>query len=227
MAHKITLLLAEDEPSLGQIIKESLETRGFDVLLCENGEKAFGIYKTKNPKLLILDVMMPKKDGFTLAKEVRLENPHIPIIFLTSKSQTQDVVEGFHIGGNDYLKKPFSMEELIVRINNLLQRGELQKSSNTLKVGNYTFDFPKQTLQFKDEVSSQLTHREAHLLFHLVQNKNKVLERSIILKKLWGNDDYFTARSMDVFITKIRKKLSKDQTIQILNVRGFGYKLIC
>ena len=227
MEHKITLLLAEDEPSLGQIIKESLETRGFDVLLCENGEKAFGIYKTKNPKLLILDVMMPKKDGFTLAKEVRLENPHIPIIFLTSKSQTQDVVEGFHIGGNDYLKKPFSMEELIVRINNLLQRGELQKSSNTLKVGNYTFDFPKQTLQFKDEVSSQLTHREAHLLFHLVQNKNKVLERSIILKKLWGNDDYFTARSMDVFITKIRKKLSKDQTIQILNVRGFGYKLIC
>ena len=227
MEHKITLLLAEDEPSLGQIIKESLETRGFDVLLCENGEKAFEIYKTKNPKLLILDVMMPKKDGFTLAKEVRLENPHIPIIFLTSKSQTQDVVEGFHIGGNDYLKKPFSMEELIVRINNLLKRGELQKSSNILKVGNYTFDFPKQTLQFKDEVSSQLTHREAHLLFHLVQNKNKVLERSIILKKLWGNDDYFTARSMDVFITKIRKKLSKDQTIQILNVRGFGYKLIC
>lgn len=227
MEHKITLLLAEDEPSLGQIIKESLETRGFDVLLCENGEKAFGIYKTKSPKLLILDVMMPKKDGFTLAKEVRLENPHIPIIFLTSKSQTQDVVEGFHIGGNDYLKKPFSMEELIVRINNLLQRGELQKSSNILKVGNYTFNFPKQTLQFKDEVSSQLTHREAHLLFHLVQNKNKVLERSIILKKLWGNDDYFTARSMDVFITKIRKKLSKDQTIQILNVRGFGYKLIC
>jgi DNA-binding response OmpR family regulator len=227
MEHKITLLLAEDEPSLGQIIKESLETRGFDVLLCENGEKAFEIYKTKNPKLLILDVMMPKKDGFTLAKEVRLENPHIPVIFLTSKSQTQDVVEGFHIGGNDYLKKPFSMEELIVRINNLLKRGELQKSSNILKVGNYTFDFPKQTLQFKDEVSSQLTHREAHLLFHLVQNKNKVLERSIILKKLWGNDDYFTARSMDVFITKIRKKLSKDQTIQILNVRGFGYKLIC
>tara|TARA_Y100000385_G_C12885966_1_gene547813 strand:+ start:103 stop:786 length:684 start_codon:yes stop_codon:yes gene_type:complete len=227
MTHKITLLLAEDEPSLGQIIKESLETRGFDVLLCENGEEAFGIYKTKKPKLLVLDVMMPKKDGFTLAKEVRLENPHIPIIFLTSKSQTQDVVEGFHIGGNDYLKKPFSMEELIVRINNLLQRGELQKSSNTLKVGNYTFDFPKQTLQFKDEVSSQLTHREAHLLFHLVQNKNKVLERSIILKKLWGNDDYFSARSMDVFITKIRKKLSKDQTIQILNVRGFGYKLIC
>ena len=227
MERKITILLAEDEPSLGQIIKESLETRGFDVLLCENGEKAFEVYKTEKPKLLVLDVMMPKKDGFTLAKEIRLENDDIPIIFLTSKSQTQDVVEGFHVGGNDYLKKPFSMEELIVRINNLLQRSELQKSSNILKVGNYIFDFPKQTLQFKNNVSSQLTHGEAHLLFHLIKNKNNVLERSIILKKLWGNDDYFNSRSMDVFITKIRKKLSQDQSVQILNVRGYGYKLIC
>ncbi|MDA9125521.1 response regulator transcription factor [Flavobacteriaceae bacterium] len=226
MNHKITLLLAEDEPSLGQIIKESLETRGFDILLCENGEKAFEFYKTKNPKLLILDIMMPKKDGFTLAKEIRLEDADIPIIFLTSKSQTQDVVEGFHVGGNDYLKKPFSMEELIVRINNLLQNTVLQKPHNIIKLGNYTFDFTKQTLQFKNNPSSTLTHREAHLLFHLVKNKNKVLERSLILNKLWGNDDYFSSRSMDVFITKIRKKLKEDQTIQILNVRGFGYKLI-
>jgi DNA-binding response OmpR family regulator len=226
MNHKITLLLAEDEPSLGQIIKESLETRGFDILLCENGEKAFEVYKTKNPKLLILDIMMPKKDGFTLAKEIRLEDADIPIIFLTSKSQTQDVVEGFHIGGNDYLKKPFSMEELIVRINNLLQNTVLQKPHNIIKLGDYTFNFTKQTLQFKNNPSSTLTHREAHLLFHLVKNKNKVLERSLILNKLWGNDDYFSSRSMDVFITKIRKKLKEDQTIQILNVRGFGYKLI-
>ena len=220
MNHKITLLLAEDEPSLGQIIKESLETRGFDVLLCENGEKAFEVYKTKNPKLLILDIMMPKKDGFTLAKEIRLEDADIPIIFLTSKSQTQDVVEGFHIGGNDYLKKPFSMEELIVRINNLLQNTVLQKPHNIIKLGDYTFNFTNQTLQFKNNPSSTLTHREAHLLFHLVKNKNKVLERSLILNKLWGNDDYFSSRSMDVFITKIRKKLKEDQTIQILNVRG-------
>jgi DNA-binding response OmpR family regulator len=226
MNHKITLLLAEDEPSLGQIIKESLETRGFDILLCENGEKAFEVYKTKNPKLLILDIMMPKKDGFTLAKEIRLEDADIPIIFLTSKSQTQDVVEGFHIGGNDYLKKPFSMEELIVRINNLLQNTVLQKPHNIIKLGDYTFNFTNQTLQFKNNPSSTLTHREAHLLFHLVKNKNKVLERSLILNKLWGNDDYFSSRSMDVFITKIRKKLKEDQTIQILNVRGFGYKLI-
>ena len=226
MNNPVKILLAEDEPSLGQIIKESLETRGFDVLLCENGEKAFEVYKTKNPKLLILDIMMPKKDGFTLAKEIRLEDADIPIIFLTSKSQTQDVVEGFHIGGNDYLKKPFSMEELIVRINNLLQNTVLQKPHNIIKLGDYTFNFTKQTLQFKNNPSSTLTHREAHLLFHLVKNKNKVLERSLIFNKLWGNDDYFSSRSMDVFITKIRKKLKEDQTIQILNVRGFGYKLI-
>lgn len=226
MKPKITLLLAEDEPSLGRIIKESLETRGFDVLLCENGEKAFEVYKTKNPKLLILDIMMPKKDGISLAKDIRLENTEIPIIFLTSKSQTQDVVEGFHSGGNDYIKKPFSMEELIVRINNLLKNTLLQEPHNSIKLGAYVFDFTKQTLQFKNEPSTTLTHREAHLLFHLIKNKNKVLERSLILNKLWGNDDYFSSRSMDVFITKIRKKLNQDQTIQILNVRGFGYKLI-
>lgn len=225
--HKTTtILLAEDEPALGMIIKESLETRNFKVLLCENGEKAFEIYKSHQPELLVLDVMMPKKDGFTLAKEIRVIDETIPIIFLTAKSQTQDVVEGFTIGGNDYLKKPFSIEELIVRINNLLNRTQVQKTSEVLKLGQYTFDFPKQTLQFKDEPSIQLTHREAHLLFHLIKNKNQVLDRSLILNKLWGNDDFFNARSMDVFITKLRKKLSEDETIQILNVRGFGYKLI-
>lgn len=227
MSERRTILLAEDEPALGQIIKESLETRGFNVLLCSNGEKALEVYKKENPEILVLDVMMPKKDGFTLAKEIRLEDNSIPIIFLTAKSQTQDVVEGFTIGGNDYLKKPFSMEELIVRINNLLNRTQLQKASNKLKIGNYIFDFPKQTLQFKNEEKSQLTHREAHLLFHLIKNKNDVLERSLILNKLWGNDDFFSARSMDVFITKLRKKLKQDDTIQIVNVRGFGYKLIC
>ena len=222
-----TILLAEDEPALGQIIKESLETRNFNVLLCENGEKAFEIYKNESPELLVLDVMMPKKDGFTLAKEIRVDNDTIPIIFLTAKSQTQDVVEGFSIGGNDYLKKPFSMEELIVRINNLLNRTKLQKTSELIKISDYTFNFPKQILQFKSEEPLQLTHREAHLLFHLIKNKNKVLDRSVILNKLWGNDDFFSARSMDVFITKLRKKLNQDENIQIINVRGFGYKLIC
>ncbi len=226
MNNPITILLAEDEAALGQIIKESLETRNFKVLLCKNGEEAFSVYKKKQPELLVLDVMMPKKDGFTLAKEIRLENDTIPIIFLTAKSQTQDVVEGFSIGGNDYLKKPFSMEELIVRIHNLLDRGKIQKTTDEFNFGDYTFFFSKQILQYKNEEKIQLTHRESHLLFYLIKNKNEILERSLILKKLWGNDDFFNARSMDVFITKLRKKLSKDSTIQIINIRGFGYKLI-
>lgn len=224
---KNTILLAEDEPALGQIIKESLETRHFNVLLCENGEKAYHVYKNNKPELLVLDVMMPKKDGFTLAKEIRLEDDTIPILFLTAKSQTEDVVEGFNIGGNDYLKKPFSIEELIVRINNLINRTQLQKTADILEFGAFSFNFPKQCLSYKNSKDVQLTHREAHLLYHLIKNKNEVLDRSLILNKLWGTDDFFSARSMDVFITKLRKKLKDDESIQIVNVRGFGYKLIC
>ena len=224
--NKTTILLAEDEAALGMIIKESLETRDFNVLYCENGEEALQVYKEKKPELLVLDVMMPKKDGFTLAKEIRIENEEIPILFLTAKSQTQDVIEGFNIGGNVYLKKPFSIEELIVRINNLLNRVKIQKNSETLLINNYTFSLTKQTLQFKSGEVIQLTHREAHLLFHLIKNRNKVLDRSLILKKLWGDDDFFNARSMDVFISKLRKKLKQDDTIQIINVRGFGYKMV-
>jgi len=225
MSNSIKILLAEDEPALGQIIKESLETRNFEVLLCQNGKQALETYQSEKPELLVLDVMMPIKDGFTLAKEIRTEDEQIPIIFLTSKSQTADVVEGFTIGGNDYLKKPFSMEELIVRINALLKRTQAQQNAGPIQIGNLIFDLKKQTLTFEDEPVS-LTHREAHLLHHLIENKNQVLERSFILNKLWGNDDFFNARSMDVFITKLRKKLKKDPTIQILNVRGFGYKMI-
>lgn len=225
MAKKTKIVLAEDEAALGQIIKESLETRNFEVLLCQDGQKAFDVYQSEAPEILVLDVMMPKKDGFTLAKEVREIDDTIPIIFLTAKSQTQDVVEGFTIGGNDYLKKPFSMEELIVRINNLIGRTKLQKTIEIIRLGDYTFDFPKQLLTYKSEETVQLTHREAHLLFHLIKNKNAVLDRSLILNKLWGNDDFFSARSMDVFISKLRKKLKQDESIQILNVRGFGYKL--
>ncbi len=228
MSETISILLAEDEPALGQIIKESLETRNFRVTLCVNGEEAYTQYKKTDPKLLVLDVMMPKKDGFTLAKEIRQEDTEIPIIFLTAKSQTQDVVEGFSIGGNDYLKKPFSMEELIVRIKNLLDRSSLQSKTEIILIGNYTFNFPKQTLQYKGaQESLMLTHREAHLLFHLYNTKNEVLDRSFILNKLWNNDDFFSGRSMDVFITKLRKKLKLDENVQILNVRGYGYKLIC
>ncbi|AXT61026.1 DNA-binding response regulator [Aquimarina sp. AD10] len=225
MNKTIEIIVAEDEPSLGQIIKESLETRNFNVHLAQDGEEAYTLYKTKSAKLIVLDVMMPKKDGFTLAKEIRKEDDTIPIIFLTAKSQTHDVVEGFTIGGNDYLKKPFSMEELIVRINNLLHRSALQKKTEIISIGIYTFDFTKQLL-YHDQQTQQLTHREAHLLFHLVKNKNQVLDRSMILKKLWGDDDFFNGRSMDVFISKLRKKLKQDDTIKIINVRGYGYKLV-
>lgn len=220
------IVLAEDEAALGLIIKESLETRNFEVILCSNGEHALKAYKTEQPDILVLDVMMPIKDGFTLAKEIRTQDSHIPILFLTAKSQTSDVIEGFSIGGNDYLKKPFSMEELIVRINNLLNRQHLQKTEDEFLIGGFTFHFKKQLLQFQDEVPTQLTHREAHLLFHLNHNKNQVLDRSVILKKLWGDDDFFNARSMDVFISRLRKKLKNDTAIQIINVRGFGYKLV-
>ncbi|WP_435416382.1 response regulator transcription factor [Polaribacter aestuariivivens] len=222
----IKVLLAEDEASLGMIVKESLESRDFTVFHAENGEEALKMYEEEKPDILVLDVMMPKKDGFTVAKEVRLENKKIPIIFLTAKSQISDVLEGFNNGGNDYLKKPFSMEELIVRIKALLNRVELKSNTEHIKIGKYTFNVTKQILSFNDD-EQQLTHREAQLLFYLFEKKNQILDRTFILNKLWGNDDFFNARSMDVFISKLRKKLKKDENVQIINVRGFGYKLLC
>ena len=174
MSKQIPILLAEDEPALGMIIKESLETRNFLVTHCLDGEAAYTAFKKNKPQLLVLDVMMPKKDGFTLANEIRKEDNHIPIIFLTAKSQTQDVVEGFSIGGNDYLKKPFSMEELIVRMNSLLERTSLQKRpKEIIELGAFFFNFQKQTLKHRDITKvTSLTHREAHLLFHLYKDKN-------------------------------------------------------
>jgi DNA-binding response OmpR family regulator len=223
--NKIKILLAEDEASLGMIVKESLESRDFQVFLAENGVQALEMYQNEKPDILVLDVMMPKKDGFTLAKEIRQENKRIPILFLTAKSQTNDVLEGFQIGGNDYLKKPFSMEELIVRIKSLLNRIEFQTNLEAIDIGKYQFNFTKQTLSI-NEKTFQLTSREAELLFQLSEKKNELLDRTFILNKLWGNDDFFNARSMDVFISKLRKKLQYDPNIQIINVRGFGYKLI-
>jgi len=222
----IKILLAEDEVSLGQIVKESLEMRNFEVIYCENGEVALAQYKKEQPELLVLDVMMPKMDGFTVAKEIRATDKKTPIIFLTSKSQTQDVIEGFQHGGNDYLKKPFSMEELIVRIMALLERIKLQQNEEAIAIGKYVFNKKKQVLVIEDKEQS-LTHKENELLYHLSESRNDVLDRAVILNKLWGEDDYFTARSMDVFITKLRKKLVDDASVLILNVRGYGYKLVC
>lgn len=225
MKQNIKILLAEDEESLGKIIKESLETRDFNVVHCLNGEEAHKKYKEENPDLLVLDIMMPKKDGFTLAKEIRKENQNIPIIFLTAKSQTKDVIKGFNIGGNDYLKKPFSIEELIVRINALLNRSKTSTTNKSIvNIGKYQFNHKNQQLTINNQITS-LTTRESDLLFELYLQKNEVLDRSYILKKLWGNDDFFNARSMDVFISKLRKKLKHDSQIQLINVRSFGYKL--
>lgn len=225
MDDKIKIILAEDEPALALIIKESLETRNFNVTLCKDGEEAYEAYSKEKPELLVLDVMMPKKDGFSVAKEIRKLDKKTPIIFLTAKSQTQDVVTGFNLGGNDYLKKPFSMEELIVRIHSILGRISSLKNEENITVGSYTFNLTKQTLNHSDTIIT-LTHREASLLHLLAENRNEVLDRSVVLKKIWGDDDFFNGRSMDVFITKLRKKLSLDQNIHILNVRGQGYKLI-
>lgn len=226
MTRKTQILLAEDELALGQIIKESLETRNYEVTYCKNGEEAYTTYLENKPELLVLDVMMPLKDGFTLAKQIREIDNRTPIIFLTAKSQTQDVITGFKHGGNDYLKKPFSMEELIIRMQALLSRVQLQQDDEKIIIGNYQYNRIKQTLTLNGKVQD-LTHRESQLLFHLSEKRNETLDRMGILKKLWGDDDFFNARSMDVFITKLRKKLKQDPEVQIINIRGRGYKLVC
>lgn len=222
----IKILYAEDESSLAEIVKESLELKGFKVIHCKNGAEAVAAYNKNMPDILVLDVMMPKKDGFEVAADIRKTDVRTPIIFLTSKSETKDVVEGFEQGGNDYLKKPFSMVELIVRINALLNRNNVKKDLDQLPIGKYIFNYTRQLLVLNAQ-EILLTERESSLLFHLYEKKNNLLDRSFILKKLWGNDDFFNARSMDVFISKLRKRLQYDPQIKIINVRGFGYKLIC
>ncbi len=225
MTNKPKILLAEDEPSLGKIIKESLETRNFIVTHCLDGEEALKEYHTKKPDLLVLDVMMPKKDGFTLAKKIRKTNATIPIIFLTAKSQTEDVIKGFKSGGNDYIRKPFSMEELIIRMLSLLKNNTSNTKENTIYIGKYLFNTQKQTLLLNGKTTN-LTARETALLNELLLAKKQSVDRNYLLNKLWGNDDFFSGRSLDVFITKLRKKLKNDANVKIINIRGFGYKLI-
>jgi len=227
MEKQIKILFAEDEEALGMIIKDSLESRGFQVDYKTDGVAAKKAFEENIYDILVLDVMMPYLDGFTLAKEIRRTDKKTPIIFLTARSQTQDVVEGFEIGGNDYLKKPFSMEELIVRIKALLTRNYSSPKEEVAScmIGKYTFDYQKQSLNYNDS-SKKLTHREAQLLYQLYEKRNQVLERKAVLDDLWGDDNFFNARSMDVFITRLRKYLKEDSSIQIVNIRGIGYKLI-
>ena len=223
---KIKILLVEDEITLGRIIKESLETRDFIVLHSRNGNEAYKMYNENDIDILVVDIMMPIKDGLTLIKEIRKKDKNTPVIFLTAKSQPQDVVTGFETGGNDYLKKPFSIEELIVRIKNLVNRIPKFDTAVEFILGQYTFNPIIQTLQHNEDKSVTLTSRESQLLLLLAKNKNKTVERDMVLDLMWPNNDFYSSRSMDVFISKLRKLLNKDKTIKILNIRGVGYKLI-
>lgn len=224
------VLLVEDEWQLGQIVKDSLEMRGFEMLYATDGKEGLALFKEQRPDVVVVDIMMPNMDGFMLTTEIRKEDKFTPIIFLTAKSQTADVVKGFEVGGNDYLKKPFSMDELIVRIKSLLQRYNEQPpppdtSEGGVIIGQYAFNYTKQTLT-RNNISEFLSHREAEILRRLYDNKNEIMERKKVLLDLWGDDNFFNARSMDVFITKLRRYLKEDPRVQIVNIRGVGYKLI-
>lgn len=218
----------EDELSLGLIVKESLETRGFEVNYCQDGRSGLSSFKEFKPDICLLDIMLPIKDGFTLAQDIRKLDARVPIIFITARSQTPDVVKGFEIGANDYIKKPFSMEELIVRIIARLSDNsgliEQQDAQRSFVIGKFQFNYDKQVLYFQGK-EKKLTHREAEILRLLCIHRNRVLERSLVLDKVWGDDNFFNARSMDVFITKLRKYLVDDPDVEILNVRGIGYKI--
>jgi DNA-binding response OmpR family regulator len=228
MEQKTKLLLAEDDENLGLLLKEYLVAKGYDASLYPDGEAAYKGFMREHYDICILDVMMPKKDGFTLAKDMRIVNPEIPVIFLTAKNMKEDVLEGFKMGADDYITKPFSMEELIMRIEAILRRTSQEGQGNAQPVftlGIYTFDTRKQTLTQGDDVV-KLTTKESDLLKLLCQNANKILERNYALRSIWIDDNYFNARSMDVYITKLRKHLKDEPTVEIINVHGKGYKLI-
>lgn len=221
------ILMVEDEHVLGQIVAESLKARGFDVLLVAEGTKVFSAFTNYKPHIILLDVMLPGLDGFSIIDEIRKTDQQIPVIFLTAKSQTEDVVKGFEKGANDYVRKPYSIEELIVRINALLKRNKVSKDASDYEwhIGTYRFNFVKQELVHEKE-KLFLTSREAELLKVLYENKNMLTDKKTTLIELWGDDSVFNGRSMDVFITKLRKYFRHDSNISILNVRGAGYKLV-
>ena len=225
---KPRILLAEDDQNLGSLLKEYLELKGYFADLYPDGDKAYKGFIKEHYDLLLLDVMMPVMDGFTLASEVRRINNEIPIIFLTAKALKEDVLEGFAIGADDYITKPFSMEELLFRIEAILRRTRAGKDSeiHLFQLGKYNFDSQKQTLT-TGKYSQKLTTKESELLKLLCSNKNKVLERNFALRTIWYDDNYFNARSMDVYITKLRKYLKDDPSVEIINVHGKGFKIIC
>lgn len=227
MADQIKLLLVEDEPVLAAVVKETLEMKGFMVRHASNGVDGMTEFKRFKPDLCIVDVMMPQKDGLSLIAEIRTTDHHTPMIVLTAKSETQDVLKGFNAGADDYIKKPFSIEELLIRIQALIKRTKSQKppQNDQFYLGNYVFVPNRQELHYGGEVQ-HLSQREADILKRLADNLNQITERKDMLIELWGDDSFFNTRSMDVYITRLRKYLAHDASIQIVNVRGRGYKLI-
>lgn len=225
----VKILLAEDDENLGSLLREYLNAKNYVTQLYPDGVQALEAFKKEDFDLCIIDIMMPKMDGFTLAREVRKFNSNTPFIFLTAKTMQEDVIEGFSLGADDYITKPFSMEELLYRIKAILRRTspeeESEKNRDLYDIGKYKFDANKQLLSI-DGKSRKLTTKESELLKLLCNNKNQMLDRNYALRSIWEDDSYFNARSMDVYITKLRKYLKEDPSIQILNVHGKGYKLI-
>jgi len=228
MEDKRRIFLCEDDENLGMLLREYLQVKGFVVDLFPDGELGVKNFPKEKYDLCILDVMMPKKDGFALAEEIRSINTEVPVIFLTAKTMKEDILEGFKIGADDYISKPFSMEELLMRVEAILRRVSTKKPSKESihVIGKFSFDPQKQVLTGGKGGSVRLTTKESDLLGLLCENVNQVLERNYALKKIWGVVDYFNARSMDVYITKLRKLLKDDPDLEIMNIHGKGYKLI-
>jgi len=224
---KVKVLLCEDDENLGMLLREYLQTKGYNADLQPDGEAGYKAFTRNKYDLCVFDVMMPKKDGFALAADIRNINTEVPIIFLTAKSMKEDILQGFKLGADDYLSKPFSMEELLSRIESILRRvkGKKVKDIVSYNIGGFLFDAQKQTLSF-DGDTKKLTTKESELLRLLASNSNSILERNFALKSIWEDDNYFNARSMDVYITKLRKLLKDDPNVAIINIHGKGYKLI-
>ncbi|GAB3708527.1 response regulator transcription factor [Spirosoma flavus] len=225
----VHILLIEDEPFLAQVVVDSLEQRHYQVTHVGDGQQAFDLFCTHRYALCIVDVMLPITDGYTLVQQIRQIDQAVPILFLTARTATNDLIEGYRSGGNDYLKKPFSLEELFLRINELLKRSQPSASrlAGAYSIGHYTFMVHQQTLQLGDQPVIRLSYRETQLLQMLYAHQNQVLERRHILLSLWGDDSYFQGRTLDVFITKLRKYLKEDPTVEILTLRGVGFRLVC
>lgn len=226
---RIKVLYVEDEVFLGKIVKESLEGRGFDVLMEGDGGRVLDMFKVYQPDVCVLDVMLPNRSGFEVAEELREFNGEIPIIFLTAKTQTEDVINGFKLGCSDYIRKPFSIEELIVRIENALRIKDLSDHSkdiaDVIQLGKYQFTVNRQVLTHRQE-ERKLSYRESELLKYLWQNRNKLIDRRDMLNLLWGSDSFFNSRSLDVYITKLRGYFKDDPSLQIITMRGVGYRFV-